>query len=578
MINLLKILDNPLDDIALVSVLRSIIFRFTDNEIIEIRLINRNIKFWNTILEATQKLENEELKEKVKKFISQIEKWRFESEYKPLSELIWQIYVETGFLNYASLMPNGSFRKANLKMLFERAKDYEKTSFKGLFNFIRFIERLRLKNSDLSSAKIIGENEDVVRIMSIHKSKGLEFPIVFLCNSNKKINFEDLKGDILFHQDIGIGPEYINYERRIEYSTAAKQAIKLKIKKENISEEMRILYVALTRAKEKLIITAVREDEKDKLAKKKEELEVYIKGNKINSILLKKYDSYMDWIELVHLKNEIINGKNEVFDFNVLNVKEVIKEEDEKTEEKVKIDFSKYTDFNKLREKLNWQYSDFLKTTLPIKTTVSMIKELEQREIDFFELGKENIGLAKVYPQFLNDEKINAAKIGTLTHLVLQKIDFSKIKDRDDLADFIEKLKSQNFLTDEEAKKIDYNKILNFINSDFALKIKSSKKLYKEKPFFMKVDAKRVFENAKDEMILVQGIVDLYFENENGNIVLVDYKTDYVEEGKENILIEKYKTQLDLYKQALEKSTNKKVEEVYLYSLYLNKSIKCLTL
>ena len=548
MINLLKILDNPLDDIPLVSVLRSMLFKFTDNEIIEIRLVDRNTNFWNTILEAVEKLENEKLKEKLKNFIFKTQKWRNESEYKPISELIWEIYVETGFLNYVSLMPNGAFRKANLKMLFERAKDYEKTSFKGLFNFIRFIEKLKSKNSDLSSAKIIGENEDVVRIMSIHKSKGLEFPIVFLCNSNKKINFDDLKGDILFHQDIGVGPEYINYERRIEFSTAAKQAIKLKLKKENISEEMRILYVAFTRAKEKLIITAVKNDEENKLIKEKEEVVAYIKENKINPILLKKCNSYLDWIEFVHLKNEILNGKNEIFNFNVLNAKNILEEKQDESQEKLKIDFSQYNNFEEIEKKLNWEYSDIFKTTLPIKSTVSTIKELEQNEIDFFELGKENIGLAKVKPNFLKDEKITASRIGTLTHLVLQKIDFNKIKTEEDL--------------------------VNFINSDFALRIKSSKKIYKEKPFFMKINASRVFKQAKDEEILVQGIIDLFFEDENGDIILVDYKTDYVAYGNEDILIQKYKVQLELYKKAVEEFTKKSVKETYLYSLYLNKALK----
>ena len=202
--NLLKVLDNPLEDIPLVSVLRSALFEFTDNEIIEMRLINKEKTFWDSVKEASQYLEDENLKGKVNLFLDKINSWKSKCDYMPLSELIWEIYVDTGFYNYVALMPNGALRQANLKMLFERAKDYERTSFKGLFNFIRFIEKLKIGNSDLSSAKIIGENEDVVRIMSIHKSKGLEFPVVFLANSNKKINFQDLNGDILLHTDIGL--------------------------------------------------------------------------------------------------------------------------------------------------------------------------------------------------------------------------------------------------------------------------------------------------------------------------------------------------------------------------------------
>lgn len=408
--------------------------------------------------------------------------------------------------------------------------------------------------------------------MSIHKSKGLEFPVVFLCNSNKQINLQDLKGDILFHSDIGIGPEYINYERKIEYSTAAKQAIKVKLKEENISEEMRILYVALTRAKEKLIITAVKRDELEDLAKKKELIEVYIRGHQIHPILLKKCNSYIDWIEYVKLKNEILYGKNEFFDFNIYNAKDFAIEQEEQEKESKNIDFSEYDNFEKIEEKLNWKYKDLLKITLPIKSTVSTIKQAEGIGID--ELQHQNIGLADYEPEFLSDTKISGSRLGTLVHLVLQKIDFNNIKTEEDIRESLEGLKARNFISEEEAKKINISKILKFINSDLVTKIKKSKKVYKEKPFCMKVNASRLVENAKDEKILVQGIIDLFFETENGDIVLVDYKTDYIEEGEEYKLVNRYRTQLELYKQALEQSLGKIVSETYIYSFALNKEIR----
>ncbi len=589
--NLLKILDNPYNDIPLVSVLRSMLFEFTDNEIISIRLTNRDVNFWKSIEKALENLEDVKLKDKLKKFKLKIEEWRKDSEYMPLSELIWKIYVETGYYNYVSLMPNGSIRQANLKMLFERAKEYEKTSFKGLFNFIRFIERLGVSNSDLSSAKVIGENENVVRIMSIHKSKGLEFPIVFVSNTNKRINQEDLKGDILFHQDIGIGPEYINYERKIEYSTPAKQAIKLKLKEENISEEMRVLYVALTRAKEKIIITAVKNDEQKDLDKKKEILEVYVKNKKINPILLKKYSSYIDWIELTYLKNKILD-EEEIFKFNIIDVKDFSLDLDEKIKEEKILYYSEYNNFEKLEEKLNWEYKDILKTKLPIKSTVSEIKRIknneslkskdelenyekkleEENEIQF--LSNEKIGLANIVPEFLKDSKIDSSKIGTITHLVLQKMDFNLIKTKDDIKDFIQELVYKNFLSQEEAEKINIENIYVFLNSDFAKKIKKSQKIYKEKPFFMKIKAKEFLKESENEEILVQGVIDLYFENDDNNLILVDYKTDYLNPTEEDKLINKYKMQLELYKEALEGATNKKVSEVYIYSLTLNKEIR----
>lgn len=408
--------------------------------------------------------------------------------------------------------------------------------------------------------------------MSIHKSKGLEFPVVFLCNSNKQINLQDLKGDILFHGDIGIGPEYINYERKIEYSTAAKQAIKVRLKEENISEEMRILYVALTRAKEKLIITAVKKDEEKDLEKKKELIEVYIRNNKIHPILLKKCNSYIDWIEYVKLKNEILEGSNNFFDFNIYNAKDFCKEQETLDEENENVDFSEYNNFENIEAKLKWQYKDYLKTKLPIKSTVSTIKQAEGIGIE--ELTNKNIGLENYEPEFLSSEKISGSRLGTLTHLVLQKIDFYSIKTREDIEETIEKLKAKNFINEEEAKKINVGRILNFINSDLCKKIKQSKRFYKEKPFCMKINASRLLEEAKDEEILVQGIIDLFFENENGDLVLVDYKTDYIQEGEEYKLINRYKTQLELYKQALEQSLGKNVSETYIYSFALNKEIK----
>ena len=570
--NLLKILDNPLNDISLVSILRSPIFGFTDNEIIEIRLLNREDKFYYTLLEAKEKLENETLKNKVINCLELIDKWKRKSEYVPLSELLWEIYVETGFYNYVALMSNGILRQANLKILFERVKDYEKTSFKGLFNFIRFMEKVKSGNSDFSQAKVIGENEDVVRIMSIHKSKGLEFPVVFLCNSAKRINLQDLNGDILLHDDIGIGPEYINYERKIEYSTAAKNAIKIRLKEENISEEMRILYVALTRAREKLFVIGARSKEEKELDKKKELLEVY-SSQKINPILLKKYITYLDWFELVKLNYEI-NNEKKIDDFSLeIHNSNKFKVENIEEEKNIELNFKKYDNYDEIIEKLNWKYDKEFESTLPIKTAVSTVKKMKVEEAENFEaLFNKDLGLSEFVPEFLSEEKVSGAKRGTITHLVLQKIDLKKEYTEVELKAFIEYLKSKNFLSEEDAKLVNVSQILSFLNSNFGKEIRNAIEINKEKPFCLKIKAKEILEEAKDEEILIQGIIDLYFINEVGEIILVDYKTDFV--NNESELVNKYKVQLELYKRALEEAIGKKVKNVYIYSLYLGKEIK----
>ena len=211
-VSILKIINNPIQDIPLVTVLRSPIFAFTDNDLISIRLTDKSCSFYESMIKA-RLVVNEQLNSKIDNVIYYLEKWKQEEKYLPLDELIWQIYIDTNLINIVGLMPNGAIRQANLKMLFEKAKQFENASFKGLFNFINFIDRLKNNNGDLSSAKLIGENENVIRIMSIHKSKGLEFPVVFLCGTGKGFNMRDLNEDVLLHQDMGIGPKYRNIIR-----------------------------------------------------------------------------------------------------------------------------------------------------------------------------------------------------------------------------------------------------------------------------------------------------------------------------------------------------------------------------
>ena len=301
--SLLKIIDNPLQEIPLVAVMRSMIGGFTDNELVEIRLSDKYDNFYNTILKAKQTVDTK-LHTKIDRFLNNLEMWRKEQEYLSLDELIWKIYNDTGYYNYVGLMTNGELRQANLKMLFERAKQCESISFKGLFNFINYIEKVKTSSKDMDSAKIIGENDDVIRIMSIHKSKGLEFPVVFLSGTGKQFNMQDLNNKILLHPEIGIGVKYIDYDRQIKYDTISKLALREKLLEENLSEEMRILYVALTRAKEKIYVTGVKKDFKKDKEKMQELVDIYKKENgKINPILIKKYKKYIDWILLVYMYN-----------------------------------------------------------------------------------------------------------------------------------------------------------------------------------------------------------------------------------------------------------------------------------
>ena len=564
-ISLFKIIDNPYKDIPLVTVMRSIIGDFTDNELIEIRLCKKDGHYYDSIKEALiSKKIKQETKEKLKAFTEKIEKWREEEKYLPLNEFIWKIYKETDYYNYVRLMPNGEVRKANLKMLFDRAKEYEKISFKGLFNFIRYLEKIKNNNSDLASAKVIGENENVVRIMSIHKSKGLEFPIAIISRANKKFNQKDLKDTILMHQDIGIGMQYVNYDRQIEYTTAAKEAIKLKIKEESIAEEMRILYVALTRAKEKLIITGVENDLEKSLEQKRELLENYEKENgKINHLLLKKDLSYLGWLELVYLNHKNIE---EYMQLNKVLRKDILKEEEKKEEKQIKTIFEDEEELEKISKILNWEYQYKDMTSIQSKMSVTKIKELKNKEISKQEP-------AETKPKFIEEKKkLTSAEKGTLIHLILQKLDFSKKYTKQEIEKFIENLYEKQIINKLQKESIDSEKIYKIVTSKFFENIQTAKQVYKETPFYTYINTKEIYNTENEENILVQGIIDLYYITKDDEIALVDYKTDYVENEEE--LIEKYKIQLEIYKKALEEALNKKVKETYIYSIGLNKAIK----
>ena len=559
--SLLKIIDNPMQDIPLVTVLRSPIFNFSDNELVEIRLCDKKSQFYVALRKSLVQV-NDRLKSKIEDFLNKIEEFKQYEKEKPLNEFIWKIYIETGYYDYVTLMQNGKQRRENLKLLFEKAKQYEKASFKGLFHFINFIERMKLGSQDMGAAKIIGENEDVVRIMSIHKSKGLEFPIVFLSSTGKKFNLRDLNGKILLHQDLGIGPEYINYERKISYSTMAKEAIKLISKRESLSEEMRVLYVALTRAKEKLIITGISNNAKKDIERKKELLNIY--GNEIQISLLEDCKNYLDWIMYVQLKENPV----ELIDFYIQNVSDIdIEEKEEENQDKLKeIEYRMNGKWSKeIAEKLEWKYTRKGLTNIPTKMSVTQIKRINERKEE-----KEKIDTV---PNFMKEEiEITSARKGTLMHLCIQKMDENKEYSITDIKEFIRDLEERYIITKKEAMSIPIKKLYEYTKTKLWKELKEAKQIKKEEPFYIEIPANEIMETEDNEKILVQGIIDLYYINKNDELILVDYKTDYVKSKEE--LVNKYRTQINLYAKALEKALGKKIAKKEIFSIYLEEEIE----
>ena len=613
-INLLKIIDNPMQDIPLISVMYSPIYNFTSTELSQIRLVDRELKFYELLMKILED-ENIEirvnLKEKISKFISDLKLFIQKKSLVSADELIWFLYKYTGYYNYVGLLDMGEQRKTNLMLLFEKAKNYEKNSYKGLFNFVNYIQKISLK-SDISEAKLISEDANVVRIMSIHKSKGLEFPIVFLANTNKKFNFRADDSNLVLHQKLGFGAVVYDMDKKTSFNSIMKKKIEKFKKNEQIAEEMRLLYVAMTRAKEKLIITGRVKDYENL----REEISSGIdeRGN-ISNYKILKINNYLDWI-LSSIDNLTVYGKslnclgreenflgNEDLKFQLnVNTKteefieyqrikeevktnEIISEEDDI---EVKNEMRTVKQF--LEDRFNKEYIYKNVLNKPSSITVSEIKKMIQEEDEekHQKYYKENFALKT--PSFIHqgEEKVgfNSAEKGTIFHLAMQLLDFSKF-DTEDVSKIREEVKLQinsfvekNIMSLDEAETIKINWIVKFIQSDIFKEIyiaNKSEKLFKEKAIDYNIKLKNLFKDEnieEDEKIMVVGIIDLFFENENGEIILLDYKTDYV--TKENLeeVKARYKVQLDLYKSAIEDISGKKVAKKGLYLFGINEFVE----
>lgn len=608
--SLLRVIDNPMQDVPVIAVLKSPIMGFSAEDLSIIRLKNKEKYFYENIADIAEGNIcdiSEELITRCKGFLEKLEIWRNKAIYMPIDEFIWYLYMDTAYYGYVGAMPNGVLRQANLKILFQRAKQFEQTSFKGLFNFINFINKLTKSSGDMGSAKILGENEDVVRIMSIHKSKGLEFPVVFLCGTGKQFNLMDLNKNILYHDELGFGPDFVDLEKRVSIGTIAKEAIKKKMKLETLSEEVRILYVACTRAKEKLIITGT-------VNNIQKSIEKWVSSASLdyNLILpseILKGKSYLDWIgmslcqhndgkilrEKIAVSNEISKDDNSKWDVKLWKRSDiVVNNEDDKLEEEKEVKLSILEEeydkdvYGEVDKRLSYKYP--LKESTKLKSNIS-VSDLKKRNAEFIDQHVESINIEEVEsknkrtiitPKFLQEEKgLTAAEKGTAVHFVMKKIDLDKVSSINEIKDQIQYLYENDFILEEEMKAVNPSKILNFFKSDLGKMMielhKEGKKIYRELPFYTEISSVNIdntlSEEYENEKVRLQGIIDCFFEY-NGESILLDYKTDYVSRDNEQELKKKYIKQLDYYSDAVFKITGKKVSKRYLYSFYLEKVIE----
>ncbi len=586
-LNLLSIIDNKMQDIPLLSVMRSPIGGFTTEELIRIRVSNKGSSYYEAI-ESYLNTNTDDLRNKLSNFLDNLNTWAEGSRYSKLDEFIWKLMLDTGYYHYFGAMPGGIQRQANLRILVDRACEFDKSSSNGLFNFIRFIEKLKSSSGDMGTAKILGENENVVRIMSVHKSKGLEFPVVIFAGLGKQFNLSDTKDDILIHKDLGLGPKYVDVLNRRYTSTLPQAAIRKKVKLESLSEEMRILYVALTRAKDRLILIGSINDIPKEAKKWCKETNLYYLANSKN---------YLDWIcnslskhgsgavirEIAGMEDEhqISTSDDENWKIRILNRKDLdISQKHEaidKKEFRNKLEnFKDYspTSFNEeIEKRFEWSYKHENSINIPSKMSVSDIKKATFKSIET--LNYKIPSIVKM-PRFLEGRKpFTKAEIGTIIHFVMQHLNLNIPIDKEAIEKKVDEMVIEELLTEEEAKVVDVDKILNFYKSPLGLRLLASDYINRETPFVMKKKASEVIEGFENcnESVLIQGIIDCYFREED-ELVLVDYKTDYVLEESLDSIVNKYRGQMMLYKEALERITASKVKEIYIYSFELNKEVR----
>ena len=590
MMDYLRVLDNFRQDIPLVAVLKSPFGRMTNEELAQIRELNAEVPFYQNVLETADPEKKTDLPAGILKKVRDVFGWLFyfreRIPYTAIHDLLWEIMKKTGYRDYIAAMPGGKGRRANLDMLITRAKAFEATSYKGLYHFVRYIDQLKKYNVDFGEAGLYDEQTDAVRLMSIHKSKGLEFPIVIVTGMGKRFNIQDTTASVVIHPDLGLGIDAIDLERRTKSPTLLKKVIQNEIGLENLGEELRVLYVALTRAKEKLILTGTVPHAADKLEACQLEQENSQKET-LDFTKLARATSYYDWILPAAVrKTEEVPIELKVIGVDTLVEGEVDKEAADYLEKEVfleKIESEEHpmavTDERfraKIEEAFSYRYPYQGEDQMKMKYTVSELKKYaiaSEEEDGEILIPEEEI--VPILPNFMKEEEeVKGATKGTAYHKVMELLDFSKIYTMDLLRENIENLKNEGYLDAGTAGCIQKKEIMEFLNTNVGKRMQNAaraKTLYREQPFVLGVDAKEFYpDQKKGEMVLIQGIIDAYFE-EDGEIIVLDYKTDRVQTEAE--LKDRYREQLRLYTKALEQITRKKVKEQIIYSFTLCKEI-----
>lgn len=563
-VQLLKVFDNPMQDIALYGSLKSFFGGFTDEEIATLKI--SGVSLYKCLIMARDD------NKKVDSFLKLIEEYRYKCTYMPINEVLSELIYDRGYLEYVSAMAGGIQKKANVNLLIDKALLYEKTSFKGLFHFINYLKEIIKSESEEGEADVLDENANVVRIMTIHKSKGLEFPICFLCGVHKQFNMQDGKGNPIMEMEYGLGISYIDTLRRTKSNTLYKKAVAHKITTETLGEELRVLYVALTRAKEKLIITGVfdnKEGKRDFDELIRDSLKYASGSDRIPYSELCTAKSYMDFLKPIMHKACLIYPE----ELTLCSAKEALDRLEAKGNFEKKLSaFTQTTpEFEALKSRIENEYTHKDLEGMVLKTSVSELKKAYldyENTLNMYETEstKATDGDQRDKPE----GKISATDRGSAYHKVMELLDFTNQDIKSQLNYFI----NNGLISKEWAEAVPIPKIAKFMESDLAKKMAKAQQngtLKREQPFVLGIDASRVKPSYPEgEMVLLQGIIDAFFV-ENNEIILVDYKTDVIESGEK--LMGRYHVQLEYYKEALERILEMKVKDCILYSFCLGETV-----
>ncbi len=583
---MLRVLDNESQDIPLAALLRSPIGGFTDEELARIRAADATLPFANSVRRAAEGTLTvpEELKKRLERFWAMLAGFRARVSHTPIHTLLAQIYDETSYRDYVTALPAGEQRRANLDMLLEKAVSYEQTSYHGLYHFVRYIDRLIKYDVEVGEAETLSERENAVRLTTIHKSKGLEYPVVFVAGLGKQFNLRDTTGDMIFHQRYGVALKYCDEERRTKTDTLIRQAFSLEARKDSLGEELRVLYVALTRARDKLILTGVISDDEKPAptidADGRLSFTARMDAKCPWDWLAPALDSYGNRYRIATADSASETGETVLHDLGTAARKAALIGALRDVDETLLAD---------LDERFSWQYP-YRGSGRKQKMSVSELKHRAMNEAramldenDGEELFPEEIPVPYV-PKFVQTPEENRGALrGTAFHRLLECLPFSTLPDGTDsaalhawLSEALKELRAKKRLEEEQIALLDLDTVCRFLATEAAHRMAAAAArgvLLTEQPFVMLLPAAQVTPDAADdEEVLIQGIIDAFWE-EGDDIVLLDYKTDRVNSAGE--LVRRYQAQLALYAEALgRRFAGKQVREALIYSFCRNEEIR----